>query len=47
MEPNECKVCGSTEDLIYGPDPFDSEVLGDDTDVWLCGICYDLSSDEI
>lgn len=47
MEPEECSVCGGTENLIYGPDPFDSEILGDDTDVWLCETCYWISSDEI
>lgn len=27
------------EDLTYAPDPFRSEIAGDDTEIWLCSNC--------
>ncbi len=32
--------CGSTKDVVFGPDPYQSEIHGDDTPVWLCEDCY-------
>jgi hypothetical protein len=46
MEP-ECRICEETQDLIFGPDPFDSEVLGIDDDVYLCRTCFRLTADEV
>ena len=40
--PGRCEQCGSAEEVTYGPDPFSSEIHGDDTDRWLCFHCrYD------
>jgi hypothetical protein len=39
--------CGATEGLTYGPDPYDSEINDNYTDVWLCQSCIKGSSDEI
>jgi len=40
-------MCGGTEDLDFGPDPFDQEILDDDTPVWLCEPCWQDAADEI
>ena len=34
-----CESCGTTEDVVYGADPFAEDVHGDDTPVWMCGNC--------
>ena len=42
-KPGRCEHCGKEfpgEDLIHGPDPFASEVNGDDTPTVLCKECY-------
>ena len=39
--------CTETGDLIWGPDPYNSEINGDDTPVWLCSDCYATSCDDI
>ena len=38
-EKNECCICGTTENLEYGPDPYAQDVNEDDTPVWECGNC--------
>ena len=35
----KCICCGATEDLEWGPDPYSSELHGDDEDVWECKSC--------
>lgn len=43
-----CDTCGSvTDDFIYGPDPYTSEVHGRDIPVNLCRNCYNNQLDEI
>lgn len=36
--PGQC-ICGVTQNVTFGPDPFMSEVHGDTTEVWLCEGC--------
>jgi hypothetical protein len=41
-----CISCGSTSNLEYGPNPYNQDVKGDNTNVWLCNdCCYESSSD--
>jgi len=45
-----CNHCGGKflfEDMFYGADPFDSEINGDDTPMWLCSTCRHNSCMEI
>ena len=45
-----CVRCGLTfpeEEIEYGPDPFSSEIMGDDTEGWECSKCHAESADEI
>jgi len=42
-----CCVCGTTENLEYGPDPYAEDVNGDDTAVWECFSCRQQSADDI
>lgn len=38
-----CEQCEQKfwkKDLVFGPDPFNSDVHGDDTPVWLCSDCH-------
>ena len=48
-ENEEHKCCGSGkvgDDVIYGPDPYAEDVVGDDTPVWECEKCrYDSAQD--
>ena len=49
-EIGECISCGEMflyEDMIFGPDPFDSEINDDDTEVWLCESCHHESGMDI
>lgn len=43
----ECTSCGCTEDLIYGPCPYASEIYGDYSETFLCEICYQNACDDI
>ena len=41
----KCEGCGRyhpKDDMIYGPDPYNHDVFGDETPVWLCKKCYDV-----
>lgn len=45
-----CQSCGNKfpeDKLRYGPDPYNEEINDDDTDVYLCDDCYQLSIDSI
>jgi len=45
-----CENCGEKfwkKDLVFGPAPYDSEINGDYTSVWLCDDCYDNSCMDI
>jgi len=42
-----CQDCGTTENLTYGPCPYDSEINDDYTPVWLCPECYGTRSGDI
>jgi hypothetical protein len=35
------------KDLIFGPDPYQEDIHGDDTPVWLCDECHHISYMEI
>lgn len=39
--------CGATKDLSYVPDPYNHEIINDDTDIWQCGSCEFDSAQEI
>lgn len=47
----KCTVCGcsNTEEnpVTKGPDPYASELHGDETEVWECESCRELSAHEI
>jgi len=43
----KCIKCGATDDLSFGPDPYDEEVNDDSTPVWECGNCRDERRDGI
>jgi hypothetical protein len=45
-----CHSCGKLfprKEIIRGPDPFDSEIYGDDTVVNLCDSCHEQSAADI
>lgn len=42
-----CKYCSTTEDVTFGPDPYDEDVNGNGTPVWECGRCRRESADDI
>lgn len=42
-----CEDCGATEDLYYGPCPYDSELHGDEREVILCRDCGQARAHEI
>jgi len=33
--------------VLFAPDPYQSDVHGDETKVWKCGTCRDASADDI
>lgn len=35
-----CRKKYDEADMVYGPDPFDSEINGNDKPVWLCDSCH-------
>jgi len=35
-----CECCGSLEDVVFGPDPYKSDIHDDETPCWLCAKCY-------
>lgn len=42
-KPGKCEHCGKEfprEELIHGPDPFQSEINGNETPTVLCKDCY-------
>jgi hypothetical protein len=45
-----CKKCGnlgtSKNPVTYAPDPYESEINCNDTPLWMCKNCRDLSRDE-
>lgn len=44
----KCNSKGCDQPVIYhGPDPFSSEILGDDTEVYLCEEHYKISMEEV
>lgn len=44
-DPLSCR-CGS-HDTTYEPDPYDQDLHGDSTRVWMCAKCRTLSADEL
>jgi hypothetical protein len=44
----QCNCCGSLEgEMVYGPDPFASEIYGDYSEIFLCEYCHQSSCDDI
>ena len=39
----KCEGCGEVKECSYGLDPFSSEILYDDTPMWLCDDCIEES----
>ncbi len=39
--------CGATEDLEWGPDPFNYEMNHDDTPLWQCSTCNESSGRDV
>ena len=35
-----CAYCKSTENVTFTSDPFQSEINGDDTEMFICAECY-------
>lgn len=38
-----CTACNAVfweDELLYGPNPFQEEINGDSTNVWLCADCH-------
>lgn len=35
------------KDMLFGPDPYNQDIRGDDTPVWLCDDCYNIAVGEI
>jgi len=46
-EPPKCCSCGGTDDLKWGPDPYDYDINCDDTPVWECDHCREQSAMDI
>ena len=45
-----CQYCEKKferDEMRHGPDPYNSDIEGDDTEVWLCIECYNTRADEI
>ena len=42
-----CEGCEQVKECTYQPDPFASEIHGDDTPRWQCDWCYQESSNDI
>jgi hypothetical protein len=36
-----CVKCGARKNLVFGPNPYDNEVKGNEESVWLCRRCRD------
>ena len=45
-EERKCCKCGTTNDVTFGPDPYDDEVNGNDAPVWECDSCRQESADD-
>ena len=43
----KCDDCGTKENVIYGPCPYESDINEDYTDVYLCEECSDNRADDI
>ena len=40
--PDKCPECGKSDeevDIVLAPDPYQSEINGNDEEVWLCTEC--------
>lgn len=35
----QCNLCGAAESVTLAPDPYSSEICGNETPVWLCDGC--------
>jgi hypothetical protein len=42
-----CCHCGTTKNVSFGPDPYNSDVNNDDTPVWECENCRYESAQDI
>ena len=39
-EEESCEFCGSTENVMYGRDPYGSELYDDENEYWICETCF-------
>ena len=51
---HQCYKCGKwgpigndDDEVVYGHDPYDAEINDDYTNHWQCGLCLEISRDEI
>ena len=44
---HKCISCGTTKNVTFGPDPYQSEINDDDTPVWMCDTCREESAMDI
>jgi len=45
--PTACKNCGSSQDVTFAPNPYASEVTGDNTKVYMCRDCRRAAADDV
>jgi len=43
----KCEDCGVKKDVSWGADPYNAEINGDDTPVWMCGACREQSARDV
>ena len=44
----KCCLCGATDESVsWGPDPYASEIDGDETPMWLCTSCAECRANDI
>lgn len=43
----KCVICGTKDNLEFGPDPYALEICDDDTEVWECSKCREQQAEEI
>lgn len=44
---NQVCYCGETEGITWGPSPYESEIHGDNTPLWMCPECVGRSREEV
>ena len=42
-----CQECGTKQEVTLAPDPYNSDLYGDETPVWMCEDCRLQRADDI